>query len=54
MVKRCTDLLLRLKIDVIPKMTGQPVEASNLGAMGAELQPRSSFHPMTLTSLKSE
>lgn len=54
MVKRCTDLLHRLNLEVIPKMTGQPAEASLLGTMGAELQPRSSFHPMTLTSLKSD
>ena len=47
-------MLDRLKSEVIPHMTGQPVDASHLGAMQAESQPRSSYNPVTLMSLKSE
>ena len=54
MERRCTDLLHRIKIEVIPGLTGQASELSLPGAMQAELQPRSSFHLLTLNSLKTE
>lgn len=54
MEKRCTDLLHRLKLEVIPHMTEQHGGAGILGTMPSEVQFRSSFHPITLTSLKSD
>lgn len=54
MERRCTDLLDRLKSEVIPHMTGQPLAAGHLSTMQAEFQPRSSYSPVTLTSLKSD
>lgn len=54
MERRCTDILNRLKTEIIPNMTGHPAEPGILGAMQADVQPRSSFHPITLTSLKSD